>query len=1132
MITMIGGRIGNIGFVWGLACCLWLAMPMMAWAQSYLHHDLQVSLQPERHALYVTDVITLPEQAPRRLTFQLHADLTLVSATVKQVPYEAQTSPGPTGTTLYTLILPADSRTVTLSYQGTIFQPPQQRGATYARGFSETPGTIAPEGVYLSSASLWYPHVADHLITFRLDVQLPEGWEAVSQGKRTQHERRGEFQHVQWQASQPQETIFLIAAPFMTYEQPVSPADPAGSARQILAMAFLRKPDAALAHKYLETTGQYLAMYQDLIGPYPYSKFALVENFWETGYGMPSFTLLGTRVIRLPFILHSSYPHEILHNWWGNGVYVDAKDGNWSEGLTAYLADHLIKAQRGTAVVYRRNTLQKYADYVSTAQDFPISDFRSRHNPATEAVGYGKTLMLFHMLRQQIGDQAFTKVLQAFFQTFRFQRASFTDLLQTVERVASIEVQPFFDQWIRRAGAPELRLDDTQLRKDGKHFRLTVELEQQQRESPYTLRVPLAITLEGQAEAHRMLVDMVSARHTVTLKLDHRPLRVDVDPQFDLFRRLHRDEIPPALSQLFGASRAWIVLPSKAPEAIRQGYEQLATQWQTPAIEVHWDRDLDALPSDRAIWLFGWENRWRSHMAQAVAPYQTTLAAGQVELAATVLTRNAHTAVLTARHPNAPDQTLGWLATDNPAAIPGISRKLPHYGKYSYLGFSGDEPTNMAKGQWPILQSPMTAHLSQGAGQLAQVARAKLPSPPPLATLPPVFSAERMRHIVDFLASDDRSGRGFGTPGLEQAAAFIENQFRQAGLHPGGDSTGSYTQTWTAWGGDPERQVTLQNVVGVIPGSKPEWHDQSVVVGAHYDHLGLGWPDVYQGNAGRIHPGADDNASGVAVLIELARRFTASGWQPQRTVIFVAFSGEEAGRLGSKHYVTAAKRWPAQKSIGVINFDTVGRLGNKPLQVLGTGSAYEWPHIFRGAGWVTGIPIQPITEDWGASDQRSFIEAGVPGVQLFSGAHPDIHRPTDTAGHIDTTGLVRVATVAREAIVYLAGRAEPLTSQLSTASVSSSSASAPAARRVRLGTIPDFAHAGPGYRIGDITPDSPAAAAGLQPGDIITQVNTTPIDNARTFSRVLRTLQPGDTIDIAFTRRAQARTVRVSLNAR
>jgi aminopeptidase N len=206
---------------------------------------------------------------------------------------------------------------------------------------------------------------------------------------------------------------------------------------------------------------------------------------------------------------------------------------------------------------------------------------------------------------------------------------------------------------------------------------------------------------------------------------------------------LSHDEIPPALSQLFGATHAWVVLPSAAADDLRQGYEQLAAQWQRhTALEVHWDRDLDALPRDRAVWLFGWENRWRSRLARAVQPYHVTLTPSQVDLGTTVFTRTAHTVVLTARHPNAPTQTLGWLATAHAAAIPGLSRKLPHYGTYSYLGFSGDEPTNIAKGQWPVLQSPMTVQLPQVDGQLAPVTRAKLPSQPPLATLPAAFSAK------------------------------------------------------------------------------------------------------------------------------------------------------------------------------------------------------------------------------------------------------------------------------------------------------------------------------------------------------------------------------------------------------
>src|SRR5688500_19255178 len=131
-------------------------------------------------------------------------------------------------------------------------------------------------------------------------------------------------------------------------------------------------------------------MYGEMIGPYPYGTLALVENFWETGYGTPSFTLLGPQVVRFPFILHPSWPHELLHNWWGNGVFVVG--GNWCEGLTAYLADHMVNEQNGKGDEYRRTTLQKYEDFVAAdpARDFPLAQLGNRFSAASEAVGYGK----------------------------------------------------------------------------------------------------------------------------------------------------------------------------------------------------------------------------------------------------------------------------------------------------------------------------------------------------------------------------------------------------------------------------------------------------------------------------------------------------------------------------------------------------------------------------------------------------------------------------------------------------------------------------------------------------------------------------------------------------------------------
>ena len=193
------------------------------------------------------------------------------------------------------------------------------------------------------------------------------------------------------------------------------------------------------------------------------------------------------------------------------------------------------------------------------------------------------------------------------------------------------------------------------------------------------------------------------------------------------------------------------------------------------------------------------------------------------------------------------------------------------------------------------------------------------------------------------------------------------------------------------------------------------------------DHLGRGEYGAPAAAAGRIHPGADDNASGVAVLLEMAR--VLAGRPQPRSIVFIAFTGEEAGRLGSKHYLQNATRYPPEHLLAMVNLDSVGRLGERPLLMLGAGTAEEWVHILRGAGYVTGVQVKPVDDDIGSSDQTSFIEAGVPAVQLFAGAHPDFHRPGDTVDRIDAGGLLKTAQVLKEITTYLAGRPDAIPSR-------------------------------------------------------------------------------------------------------
>jgi hypothetical protein len=1004
-------------------------------------------------------------------------------------------------------------RDFTLSYGGEIHHPIADQSEEYARSFGVSPGIIGPEGVFLSGSSHWFAQIEGlPKLRFEMTVSLPEGWYSVSQGQRADRAQRDGRIRETWKEGSPQEEIYLVAARFTEYRRPGTGAD---------ALVFLRESDERLAQRYLELTGRYLQMYERLIGPYPYAKFALVENFWDTGYGMPSFTLLGPRVIRLPFIPYTSYPHEILHNWWGNGVYVDFDTGNWSEGLTSYLADHLMKEQRGRGAAYRRSTLQKYADYVHDKEDFPLTEFRGRHSSVTEAVGYGKTLMVFHMLRKRLGDRTFVAGLRRFYEENAFRAAAWSDVAAAFNAVADEPLDAFFEQWTRRSGAPELRLRDAVVEEGPSGFRLRALVEQTQDAPPYALRVPVAVQVEGREKAILQEIAIEGRQQGLELDLPARPLRLAVDPAFDLFRRVHREEIPAAISQALGGDQVLMVLPSAAPEPVREAYAELVRSWQRGRgadVQMTRDDELQVLSDSQVVWLLGWENRFRPALDEALASYEFESERDRVTLAGKTLNREEHAVVVLSRQKGNPDLALAWVAADNVAAMRGLARKLPHYGKYSYLGFAGDEPENVLKGQWPVAASPLSVTLADEPVPALAVEPHRA-----LAELPPAFSAERMMADVHRLADARLEGRGLGSPGLATAAEWIAEQFQKIGLEPAGDPGEGYFQTWQTRIGDAEREVTLRNIVGVLPGGNAGQKEQRVVVGAHYDHLGRGWPDVREGNAGKVHPGADDNASGVAVLLELARALTDES-PTDRAIVFVAFTGEEAGRLGSRHFVAASSGPSDHGTVGMVNLDTVGRLEEGPLYVLGTGSAREWPYVFRGAGYVTGVQVEPVTEPLDSSDQISFSESGIPAVQLFSGAHADYHRPSDTADKVDAEGMVRVAAVAREAIAYLAGREGHLTASNEGPPSRTPGASRPA-RRAALGTVPDFNHSGEGVRLSGVNPGSPAEKAGLREGDVLVSLNDQRIDTLNEYADILRRLEPEDAVKIRFLRGGELHTI-------
>ncbi len=1105
---------------------------------NYIQHKIEAKILPNQHKITVIDTVLLPEGTDHgRVHFLLHGDLQILSVSenisVREIKGNINTKFFGINTAEfkvsekipvkhYEVIFKGDKKNISvirLEYSGKIYHKLEQIGAEYSRGFSETPGIISKDGVYLSGSSFWVPWFNENLVTFDLKVISPKGWRSVSQGKLMVDDDKKDLHISRWDSPEPMDEIYLISALFHKY---------AVKTENVNIFAYLKSKDDSLAAKYLNTTGQYMEMYTKLIGPYPYSKFALIENFWETGYGMPSFTLLGPKIIRFPFILHSSYPHELLHNWWGNSVFVNYKKGNWCEGITVFMADHLIKEQRGKGSEYRRSTLQGYTDYVNDENEFPVSEFKARYNASSSAIGYGKVMMMLNMLRQSMGDKVFMSSIRDFYENNKFKKAEFKDIRHSFEKVSGKDLSRFFHQWVDLKGAPQLKISDGKIYDHNGKFRLVFELVQLQKGVTYKLNIPVAIYLEGNKKVKQLSLEMDKKNQSYEYIFDKKPFRIEVDPEFDVFRRLSDEEIPPSLSKIFGSKNILIVISQDCDEEHKKAYRKLADQWATQSldsIQIVFDDELEKLPTDKSVWLFGWNNKFKHMVTKQILQYGCTVKNGSIIIGDKEVKQSKNSIILAAKNPGNISKVLVLLSSDNNKALEGLARKLPHYGKYSFLSFSGEEPNVNLKGQWESVHSPLIKVFKEISKKGYKLRKRKA-----LAKLKPLFSGKAMVDDIRFLSDPERTGRGIGTPGLNIAADYIKTKFKKYGLIPGGDK-GGYFQEWEKITGPKNENIRLKNIVGYIQGKKKEFDGEAVVVCAHYDHLGYGWPDVRKGNEGKIHPGADDNASGISVLLELAKNLGRT-FSPDRSILFIAFTGEESGLVGSDYFVKNYKKFQTNKIIGAVNLDTVGRLFGKKPMIIGSSSSKEWKFIFMGIGYTTGIECDLISQELDASDQISFIRNGIPAIQIFSGPHLDYHKPSDTVDKIDQEGLVKIAKIGQEVLVYLSDRKEPLTFTGKIPAAGPKHVEGKKKERASIGIMPDFTYSSGGVKVGMAIPSADGKDHILIKGDIVTAIGGVKISDLRAYTTELKKYVPGEKVEITFSRNGKVKKEIIKMRVR
>lgn len=383
--------------------------------------------------------------------------------------------------------------------------------------------------------------------------------------------------------------------------------------------------------------------------------------------------------------------------------------------------------------------------------------------------------------------------------------------------------------------------------------------------------------------------------------------------------------------------------------------------------------------------------------------------------------------------------------------------------------------------------------------------------------------AESLLERVRWLSDEARAGRLPGEVGHDQARDHLIDGFHAMRLQPGGVH-GGYAQPLTVPLGQGQFAVAA-NVIGVLAGRSTYLKDEIVVVSAHYDHLGLGAHSRLAGDRGRVHPGADGNASGVAVLLGVAAAL-ADAPLP-RTVIFAAFTGEEQGAVGSRFYLSDTKGAIPGRIVANVNLDMVGRLNGRAVQVLSTASSPDWPLVINAASLSSGVQARPVASGGGGSDHQSFIAHSIPAVQVFTGGHDDYHRPTDVADRIDAEGLAAIERFVVALTTELATRSETLRPGVFEQAAPFFDPSSP--RRTSFGVMPDFNHVGPGMRIEALTsPDAPAAQAGLHPGDIIVAIAGRPVIDLRSYAQILRELSPDTPVPVRRTRANQTLEITIT----
>ena len=394
-----------------------------------------------------------------------------------------------------------------------------------------------------------------------------------------------------------------------------------------------------------------------------------------------------------------------------------------------------------------------------------------------------------------------------------------------------------------------------------------------------------------------------------------------------------------------------------------------------------------------------------------------------------------------------------------------------------------------------------------------------------------------MKQIVEYLASQELGGRFPGTAGDTLASEFIVEKLRSLKLKPivkGKKKTG-YFHDFT-YGKTKEQERTTHNIIAVLPGKDKHLRNEYIVVGSHYDHLGLGGqnsgsrrPDTLG-----VHPGADDNASGDAVVLELAKYFKKA--RSSRSIIFAFFGAEEQGLIGSKNFLEWMKNddtrrinLPVDKKgiVAMVNLDMVGRMRDNAMSVSGTGTSSEFKAMVEAVAAQTNLNVACTPDGYGPSDHASFVAQDIPVLFLTTGGHMEYHTPDDVPSTLNYEGLQQTLDFSKELITRIAS----MPSTPDYISVPSTNKMKHGKFKVTLGLMPDVMGASriPGLRADIVVAGKSAHNAGIRSGDVIQEIDGKPVTNMDDYMQRLSELEPDTTVPVKVLRNEKTLIFQVHL---